>query len=39
MGVGKLSLSARPDMPTKQAAAAIGQCELMYFYDKAVFRV
>ena len=25
MGVG---------MPTKQAAAAIGQCELMYFYDK-----
>ena len=35
MGVGKLSLSARPkDMPTKQAAAAIGQCELMYFYDK-----
>ena len=35
MGVGKLSLSARPkDMPTKQAAAAIGQCELMYIYDK-----
>ena len=35
MGVGKLSLSARPkDMPTKQAAAAVGQCELMYFYDK-----
>ena len=31
MGVGKLSLSARPkDMPTKQAAAAVGQCELMY---------
>lgn len=35
MGVGKLSLSARPkDMPTKQAAAAVGQCELMYIYDK-----
>ena len=35
MGMGKLSLSARPDdMPTKQAAAAVGQCELMYTYDK-----
>ena len=35
MGVGKLSLSARPkDMPTKQAAAAVGQCELMFMYDK-----
>ena len=35
MGVGKLSLSARPtDIPTKQAAAAVGQCELMYTYDK-----
>jgi len=35
MGVGKLSLTARPkDMPTKQAAAAVGQCELMYIYDK-----
>ena len=35
MGVGKLNLPGRPaDMPTKQAAAAIGQCELMYFYDK-----
>ncbi len=35
MGVGKLNLSARPcDMPTKQAAAAVGQCELMYTYDK-----
>ena len=36
MGVGKLSLSSRPeDVPTKQAAAAVGQCELMYTYDKA----
>jgi glutamate 5-kinase len=35
MGVGKLSLSERPtDIPTKQAAAAVGQCELMYVYDK-----
>ena len=35
MGVGKLMLKARPtDMPTKQAAAAVGQCELMYIYDK-----
>ena len=35
MGAGKLSLKERPsDMPTKQAAAAVGQCELMYTYDK-----
>lgn len=35
MGTGKLSLKQRPvDIPTKQAAAAVGQCELMYFYDK-----
>ena len=35
MGVGKLGLGKRPeDMPTKQAAAAVGQCELMYIYDK-----
>lgn len=35
MGVGKLNLSKRPDdIPTKQAAAAVGQCELMYTYDK-----
>ena len=35
VGVGKLGLRERPqDMPTKQAAAAIGQCELMYIYDK-----
>ena len=35
MGVGKLGLRQRPkDIPTKQAAAAIGQCELMYTYDK-----
>lgn len=35
MGVGKLGLLGRPgDIPTKQAAAAVGQCELMYVYDK-----
>ena len=35
MGVGKLGLRCRPtDIPTKQAAAAVGQCELMYTYDK-----
>ena len=35
MGIGKLNLKGRPeDMATKQAAAAVGQCELMYTYDK-----
>lgn len=35
MGVGKLDMPERPtDIPTKQAAAAVGQCELMYTYDK-----
>ena len=35
MGIGKLGLRERPtDIPTKQAAAAVGQCELMYTYDK-----
>lgn len=35
MGIGKLGLLERPkDIPTKQAAAAVGQCELMYIYDK-----
>jgi len=36
MGVGKLSMKERPtDIPTKQAVAAVGQCELMYTYDRA----
>lgn len=36
LGKSKLSLKERPsDIPTKQAAAAVGQCELMYFYDKS----
>ncbi len=35
MGVGKLNLKEKPtDIPTKQAAAAVGQCELMYVYDR-----
>lgn len=35
MGVGRLALNGKPDdMPTKQAAASVGQCELMYTYDK-----
>ena len=35
MGIGKLGLQSKPtDIPTKQAAAAVGQCELMYTYDR-----
>ena len=35
MGVGKMNLTKKPeDIPTKQALAAVGQCELMYVYDK-----
>lgn len=35
MGMGKLGLGERPaELPLKQAAAAVGQCELMYAYDK-----
>ncbi len=35
MGVGKLGLSEKPeDIAGKQAAAAVGQCELMYTYDR-----
>lgn len=35
VGVGKMGISKKPtDMPTKQACAAVGQCELMYIYDK-----
>ncbi|MEG1773594.1 MAG: glutamate 5-kinase, partial [Oscillospiraceae bacterium] len=35
VGMGELGLDVRPtDMPTKQACAAVGQCELMYIYDK-----
>lgn len=35
VGIGKVGLQEKPkDMPTRQAVAAIGQCELMYIYDK-----
>ncbi len=35
MAVGKLGLSKKPDeIAKKQAVAAVGQCELMYLYDK-----
>ncbi len=35
VGVGKLRLKERPqDTKTKQAAAAVGQSELMFIYDK-----
>lgn len=35
VGVGKLGLPCKPeDIPGKQAAAAVGQCELMYLYDR-----
>ncbi len=35
VGVGKLGLKSRPvSTPERQAAACIGQCELMFMYDK-----
>lgn len=35
LGTSKLGLKQRPsDTPSKQAAAAVGQCELMYMYDQ-----
>ncbi len=35
LGAAKLGLRERPkDTPTKQACAAVGQCELMNMYDK-----
>lgn len=35
LGSGRLGLKKRPtDTPSKQAAAAVGQCQLMYLYDK-----
>lgn len=34
LGMAKLGLIERPeDTPTRQACAAVGQCELMYMYD------
>lgn len=34
LGVGKLLIQKPKDITTKQAAAAVGQCELMYTYDR-----
>ena len=35
VGMGKLSIKERPhDIEEKQALAAVGQCELMFMYDK-----
>ncbi|MGN0675829.1 MAG: glutamate 5-kinase [Oscillospiraceae bacterium] len=35
LGMAKMGLTERPkDTPMKQACAAVGQCELMYIYDK-----
>lgn len=35
VGVGKLKLPSKPhDIGGRQACAAVGQCELMYIYDK-----
>lgn len=35
LGMGKLGMTQKPkDTPGKQACAAVGQCELMYMYDK-----
>ena len=35
IGANKLNLKKRPEsMRMKQAAAAVGQCSIMYFYDK-----
>ena len=35
LGMGKLGYLKKPtDTPSKQAHAAVGQCELMYMYDK-----
>ena len=35
LGMAKMGLRERPkDTPMKQACAAVGQCELMYMYDK-----
>ena len=35
VGVGKLGIKEKPsETPKKQAIAAVGQCELMFMYDK-----
>jgi glutamate 5-kinase len=34
LGAGKLGIRRPKDLPGRQACAAVGQCELMYVYDK-----
>lgn len=35
VGAGEMGLRGKPkDVPTRQACAAVGQCELMYTYDR-----
>ena len=34
VGMGKLGIKERPQKRKKQAIAAVGQCELMFMYDK-----
>lgn len=35
VGTSKLGMTSRPEkLPLKQAAASVGQCELMHIYDK-----
>ncbi len=39
IGCGRMGLQERPkDTPTRQAMAAVGQCELMYLYDELFTR-
>lgn len=39
MGIGKLNMDrSHMDVPAKQAAAAVGQCELMHTYDTLFLR-
>ena len=40
VGRNKLNMQSKPDsMRMKQAAAAVGQCSLMYLYDKTVAQI
>lgn len=34
VGIGKMGLDRATDIPLRQAAACVGQCELMFMYDK-----
>lgn len=40
VGMGKLGIKERPtETEKKQAIAAVGQCELMFMYDKLFWRI